>query len=94
MLKRMEEFLKERIQPTLAAHGGFIRLVDIDNNIVFIELSGGCQGCAAAKQTLSLGVERMIKEEFPSIEKVVDLTNHDQGDNPYFKKEDGESPFK
>jgi Fe/S biogenesis protein NfuA len=38
-----------------------------------------------ASVTLRQGVERMIIEEFPNIEKIVDQTDHSSGDNPYYE---------
>jgi len=84
MYRQIDRMLDEQIRPMLASHGGGIELIDVDNNKVFVKLSGGCQGCASSQATLKQGVERMIKEKFPEIEEVVDLTDHSSGDNPYY----------
>jgi len=47
-------------------------------------MGGGCQGCGAADVTLKAGIERLIKEEVPEIEEVLDATDHSQGTNPYY----------
>ncbi len=44
----------------------------------------GCQGCGAADVTLKAGIERLIKEELPEIEEVLDSTDHASGTNPYY----------
>lgn len=93
MIRQVEKLLDEQIRPGLAGHGGNIELVDIDNNIIYIRLSGGCQGCMASKITLTQGIERIIKANFPDIEKVIDLTNHSEGENPYYSDKGGKSPF-
>jgi Fe-S cluster biogenesis protein NfuA len=49
-------------------------------------MGGGCQGCAASSITLKKGVESMIKAEIDEINEIVDITNHDAGINPYYKK--------
>jgi Fe-S cluster biogenesis protein NfuA len=85
MIRQVEKLLDEQIRPALAAHGGNVELLDIDNNKVFVKLSGGCQGCSSSQATLSDGIARLIKQHFPDIEDVVDLTDHDNGENPYFK---------
>ena len=52
---------------------------------VFVEMSGGCQGCAMSRMTLSQGVERMLKQALPEITAVHDVTDHSSGANPYFE---------
>jgi Fe/S biogenesis protein NfuA len=55
----------------------------------YVIMGGGCQGCAASSVTLKAGVESMIKAKVDEINEIVDITNHDAGINPYYKK--GES---
>jgi len=86
MIRQVEKLLDDMIRPALAAHGGNIELIDIDNNKVFVKMSGGCQGCASSQATLTDGVERLIKQHYPEVEEVVDLTDHESGDNPYYSE--------
>lgn len=72
------------INPAVASHGGEVHLVDYVNNDVYLRLSGGCQGCASSSATLKNGIERLLREEFPDIRNIVDVTDHDAGDNPYY----------
>ncbi len=85
MIRQLEKLFDDNVRPALAAHGGDIELIDVDNNKVYVKMTGGCQGCSSSQATLTDGVERLIKQNFPEIEKVIDLTDHDSGDNPYFK---------
>ena len=85
MRRKIKKLLDEEINPAVAGHGGFIELLDVMNNTVYLRMGGGCQGCGMASQTLRHGVERMIKEQFPLIEQVVDQTDHASGDNPYYQ---------
>ena len=48
-------------------------------------MSGGCQGCASSSVTLKNGVETMIYDEFPDIDDIRDVTDHDAGENPYYE---------
>lgn len=84
MMKQMEALFDEQVRPALASHGGDVEIVDIDNNKVFVKLSGGCQGCAASQATLTQGIETLVKQNFPEIEGVVDITDHGSGENPYY----------
>ncbi|MEZ4417534.1 MAG: NifU family protein [Gemmatimonadota bacterium] len=84
MAERVRAVLDERINPAVASHGGAIELVAVEGSEVFIEMTGGCQGCAMSRMTLRQGVERMLKEVIPEISAVHDATDHTRGANPYF----------
>lgn len=80
----IEGILAEKINPALASHGGWVKLVRIEGQDVFVEMGGGCQGCASSRATMKFGIERAIKEAVPSVRNVVDATDHDAGVNPYY----------
>ncbi len=83
MRRKIEELFDNEVRPALAGHGGNIELVDVEDNKVYVKLTGGCQGCAGARATLKAGVERIIREAYPEITEVVDLTSHGSGENPF-----------
>jgi Fe-S cluster biogenesis protein NfuA len=60
-------------------------LVAVEEGTAYLRLSGGCQGCGMASVTLSQGIEVVLKESVPEITKVVDVTDHASGTNPYFE---------
>lgn len=74
----------EEINPGVASHGGAIMLVDVKDNVAYVRMLGGCQGCGMASVTLSDSVERMVKQAVPEIASVVDITRHGAGTNPYY----------
>ncbi len=80
---RVREVLNTQVNPAIAAHGGMISLVDVEDTDVFVEMSGGCQGCALSRMTLRQGVERMLREAVPELTAVHDVTDHASGQNPY-----------
>jgi Fe/S biogenesis protein NfuA len=80
---RVRSVLETQINPAIAAHGGMISLVDVEETDVYVEMSGGCQGCALSRMTLKQGVERMLREAVPELTAVHDVTDHASGDNPY-----------
>jgi len=80
----IQQLLEERINPAVAAHGGHISLVDVQEDRAYIRLEGGCQGCGMATATLRQGVEMEILREVPSISAVLDVTDHESGANPYY----------
>ena len=83
--KAVQKLFDERINPSVATHGGHIALVDVQGDTVYIRLEGGCQGCGMADVTLKQGGEVEIKNAVPSIAHVLDVTDHDGGANPYYQ---------
>ncbi len=81
----VKQVIDDRINPSVASHGGHIALVDVkDDDTVYIRLEGGCQGCGMADVTLKQGIEVEIMKAVPQIVAVRDTTEHADGDNPYF----------
>ena len=83
--ERVIEFLDATVNPQIASHGGRIEVVSVEDGILYIEMQGGCQGCSSSKTTLQYGVEQQIKAKFPEIKKINDITDHDEGENPYYE---------
>lgn len=71
MRDKVEEVISSRIRPLLQADGGGIELVDVEGGIVKVRLTGACHGCPAAAMTLQMGVEKLLKEALPEVERVV-----------------------
>jgi Fe/S biogenesis protein NfuA len=85
LVSRVQAVLEERINPSVAGHGGRVSLIDVKEKTVFLQLEGGCQGCGMADVTLKQGIEVMIKESCPEIEEIYDVTDHANGKNPYYQ---------
>jgi Fe/S biogenesis protein NfuA len=85
LAQRVLTVLNDQINPAIASHGGRAELVAVDDDTAYLRLSGGCQGCGMAAVTLSQGIEVAIREEIPEILRVVDVTDHASGSNPYFE---------
>jgi Fe/S biogenesis protein NfuA len=82
--ERVQHLLDTSINPGVAGHGGFVRLMDVQDNVVYLQMGGGCQGCGMADVTLKAGIETLIKEEIPEVTEVLDTTDHAAGRNPYY----------
>ena len=81
----IQNLLDFEINPMVASHGGQFTLVDVDENKVLVQLGGGCQGCGMVDVTLRQGVEKRMREVFPDMSELVDVTDHGHGDNPYYQ---------
>ncbi|HEY7294121.1 MAG TPA: NifU family protein [Dehalococcoidia bacterium] len=82
---RVQQVFDTQINPAIAAHGGFVQLLDVNDGVAYVQLGGGCQGCGMADVTLKQGIAVAVKEAVPEIREVVDSTDHASGTNPYFK---------
>jgi Fe/S biogenesis protein NfuA len=81
---QVRQLLDQVINPAIAAHGGFAEFVGLEGSTVYVRLGGGCQGCSMSKATVTAGIEQTLKEHIPSLDRVVDVTDHEEGDNPYY----------
>ncbi len=70
MREKVEAAL-DRIRPALQADGGDAELVDIQDGVATVRLTGACGSCPMSTMTLRMGVEKVIREEVPEIKKVV-----------------------
>lgn len=84
--KATQEVIDTQINPAIAAHGGWVALLDVEEGKAYIEMGGGCQGCAMSYMTLKQGIEQAIMGAVAEIERVIDTTQHEEGTNPYYKE--------
>ena len=64
------EKVLDKIRPALQADGGDVELVDVEEGVVKVRLTGACGGCPMATMTLKCGIEAALKEEIPSVQRV------------------------
>lgn len=87
--QKVQELFDNEINPAIAMHGGFVDLVDVKGNIVYLRMGGGCQGCGMANVTLRQGIEHAIREFVPGVGEILDVTDHMAGMKPYYTREKG-----
>lgn len=80
---RVQAVLDEQINPVIAGHGGGVEIVDVKDNVLYLTMRGGCQGCGLKDLTLKHGVEAAVRDAVPEIGPIFDLTDHAAGTNPY-----------
>jgi len=81
---KVKELIEKQVNPAVASHGGFVELIDVKKNNVYLQLGGGCQGCGMANVTLRQGIEKMIRQNVPQVGSILDVTDHASGTNPYY----------
>ncbi len=70
MKDKVEKAL-EKIRPALMADGGNVELVEVEDGVVKVRLTGACGGCPMSQMTLKMGIEKHLKKEVPEVKEVV-----------------------
>jgi len=92
LMRQVEDILAHQVNPSIAAHGGHIAVEKVEDGTAYLRMSGGCQGCAASSATLQQGVERALRAGLPALRNIVDMTDHDAGQTPFYAREAGQTP--
>ncbi len=83
--ERLQNLLNNHVNPSLAAHGGYVELVKVEDSKAYMLMGGGCQGCTMSAATLHQGVATIITQHVPEILDVIDVTDHAAGENPFYQ---------
>lgn len=81
---QVEEALDE-VRPYIESHGGELELLDVEEGVVHLRMSGACHGCAGSAMTLRRGIERTLRERYPAFKEIVAHepgTGNGGGDGP------------
>ena len=82
---RINYILYNEVNPSLAAHGGEVSLVEVTSDqFAILQFGGGCQGCSAVSITLKDGVEKTLLEQVPELAGVRDSTDHSDRSQAYY----------
>ncbi len=68
--KKLVEKALEKIRPMLQRDGGDIELVEVNDGVVKVRLTGACKGCPMSQMTLKQGVEKLLLKEVPGLKEV------------------------
>ena len=74
----VQEILDDMVRPALQGDGGDISLIRIEDNNIYVKLVGACSTCPSSVMTMKLRVEALLKEEFPSMNELVDVSMAEQ----------------
>lgn len=85
MSAQIEAVIATDVNPSLAAHGGFVTFVGHDTQgTAYLTMGGGCHGCSMSKMTMLEGVQTTLVDQVSGVVKVRDLTDHTSGSNPFY----------
>ena len=72
-MEAVQEVLDDMVRPALQGDGGDITLLRIEESNIYVQLVGACSTCPSSVMTMKLGVEALLREEFPSMKELVDV---------------------
>ena len=81
---QVDQLIRNDVNPSIASHGGVITLHSVKDGKAYVTMGGGCQGCSMSSVTLKQGVESYIVAKVDDVNEIVDITNHSEGENPYY----------
>jgi len=83
---RINYVIYNEINPMLESHGGEVSLVKFtESKEAVLQFGGGCQGCGMVDVTLKDGIEKTLIEQVPELKSVVDITDHSDSENAFYK---------
>lgn len=65
-IKKIEDTL-EKIKPFLEREGGSCEFDSFEDGIVYIRMTGACEGCMYVNQDIEQGIEVILMEEVPGV---------------------------
>ena len=70
MREKVEDVLN-KIKPSLQADGGDVELVEVgEDGVIKVRLMGACGSCPMSQMTLKMGIEKILKQNVPEIDRV------------------------
>jgi len=76
--ENVQEILDDDVRPALQMDGGDIELVKVENENIYVRLVGACSTCPSSVMTMRMGVENLLREEFPSLNELIEVTDEAQ----------------
>lgn len=68
--QKIQKYINEKILPGVAAHGGEVRIVSLEQNVLTLGLSGACGSCSVQAYTAE-SLSNYLLEEFAELEDVI-----------------------
>ena len=72
-MEAVQEIMDEMVRPALQGDGGDISLIKVENNDIYVKLVGSCSTCPSSIMTMKMGVEALLKEEFPMMGSLIQV---------------------
>lgn len=69
----VQAILDDMVRPALQGDGGDIALLKVEDRRIYVRLVGACSTCPSSIMTMKMGVEALLKEEFPQMEELIQV---------------------
>ena len=76
--ENVQEVLDDDVRPALQMDGGDIELVKVEDDNIYVRLVGACSTCPSSVMTMRMGVENLLREEFPSLKELIEVNDENQ----------------
>jgi Fe-S cluster biogenesis protein NfuA len=60
----------DKVRPLIAADGGEVWLVKVEDGTAYVQMLGACGGCPASNMTLKGAIEAVVSVDVPEISSV------------------------
>ena len=87
ILKEIQHHLDTKVNPSVAGHGGAVKILEFKDGVLHLEMKGTCSGCAGSSMTLKFGVENMLKHYVPEVTAVEGHDDPNSTVDPYYKND-------
>ncbi len=71
--ERMEKLIESLSAYIEQYHGGWVRFVDFDGEVLKVEMGGACRGCSLSETTLHGWVKGTVRQFFPELKSVEEV---------------------
>lgn len=71
VIAEINELLDERIRPYLASDGGWLEILELEENVLKIRYQGACGSCPSSLTGTLMAIENMIRDEIDERIEVV-----------------------
>ncbi|XP_021768684.1 nifU-like protein 1, chloroplastic [Chenopodium quinoa] len=72
------DLVLEEVRPYLISDGGNVDVVSVEDGILTLQLQGACETCPSSTTTMTMGIERVLKEKFGDAVKDIRQVNEAQ----------------
>ncbi|MDO5308462.1 MAG: iron-sulfur cluster assembly scaffold protein [Planctomycetia bacterium] len=72
-MKLIEKVIEEEVRPILRRDGGDIEIVDVKDNLIYISMTGACDSCDSATETIELIVKTLLQDKLDPKLDVIEL---------------------
>lgn len=70
IIQEIQALIATRVRPNVEADGGTIEFDHLKDGVVYVKLAGACSGCPHSSQTLTYGIENLLKHYIPEVQRV------------------------